>query len=229
MEQLSCKNICFIVLIVLNGTLFLNQAWKCFTLFKMDESSMSSNIESTAEAEFPALTICPDYYEAFKKEELLNLKISKKDIRKFNFTNFPSNNLTTYEQYDKVTHNLQDIIEQFTIAVIEPFETGDRKLTRFTYSNDNDEVHDSRDRVEKINEKDWIRQYYQVFGKCYTYEMPEMLRKSEVAYIQVWIKLQSLLYIHHPGQFFWIDSDTKVPILKAETSFLNTQHVVSTL
>ena len=147
-----------------------------------------------------------------------------KDIRNFNFMTFSSKSLTTFEQYNLVTHNLEDIIEQFTIAVIEPFEYGKRKLT---YTNDIQKVHGSIYKVEKIDEKDWIQQYYQVLGKCFTYQMPEKLRMSEVTNIQVTIKLQSLLYIHHPGQFFWLDSDTKVPILKEETSFLNTQHSVS--
>ena len=80
MDQFSCKNLCFAVLLVLNVALFLNQAWKCFELYRTDESAMSSNIESTAHAEFPALTICPDYFEAFKNEEISKLNASIKGL-----------------------------------------------------------------------------------------------------------------------------------------------------
>ena len=65
-----------------------------------------------------------------------------------------------------------------------------------------------------------------VFGKCFTYNIPKNHQRSQVASIRVKVKLSSLLYIHHPGQFFWVDSDTKVPITPNKASYLNVQHVV---
>ena len=56
--------------------------------------------------------------------------------------------------------------------------------------------------------------------------MPYEFRINEITFVQLTVKLHSLLYVHHPGQFFMIDSDAKVPILMKETTYLNTQHDV---
>ena len=220
-----CKTFCFLALLGFNTSLFLKQAFLCFSLYQTDDSSMSVNMENTADAEFPALTICPDYFEAFKKNELQKFGISKGDIRGFNFMKFNSTSLNTLEQYHKVTHNLADVIEKFTISLSRALEGS--KVTKVSFINGpTNLIEGSKVKLESLNEKDWITQYYQVFGRCFTYLMPDELRESQVAYIEVTVKMQSLLYIHHPGQFSWIDSDTKVPIIPTQTSFLNTMHQV---
>ena len=91
------------------------------------------------------------------------------------------------------------------------------------------QIEGSKEKLENLDETKWTTQYYQVFGRCFTYQMPDALRESQIAFVQITAKMQSLLYIHHPGQFSWIDSDTKVPIIPSKTSFLNTQHVVRDL
>ena len=223
-----CKTICILALIGFNVSLFLKQAFLCFKLYKTDDSSMSVNMENTGDAEFPALTICPDYFEAFKEEELTKFNITKRDIRVFDFMKFNSTSLDTWEQYQKVTHNLQDIVEKFTISMTKALK-GSRHTKVSFINGPMSQIEGSKEKLESLDETNWTTQYYQVFGRCFTYKMPDELRESQIAFIEITAKMQSLLYIHHPGQFSWIDSDTKVPIIPTKTSFLNTQHVVSTM
>ena len=223
-----CRTICLLALIGFNVSLFLRQGFLCFLLYKTDDSSMSINMENTGDAEFPALTICPDYFEAFRKEELTKFNITKRDIRTFDFIKFNSTTLDTLEQYHKVTHNLRDIVQKFTISMTKALKG--TKHTKISYIHGPiSQIEGSKEKFETLDETKWTTQYYQVFGRCFTYQMPDELRESQIAFVQITAKMQSLLYIHHPGQFSWIDSDTKVPIIPSKTSFLNTQHVVRDL
>ena len=40
------------------------------------------------------------------------------------------------------------------------------------------------------------------------------------------MKINGLIYLLHPGQFFWEDRDTKIPLNIDETNFIATQHQV---
>ena len=222
-----CKTISFLILAVINFALFIRQGLICISQFTMDSSSVSSFMKNTADAEFPALTICPDYNDAFRKKELEKFNITKLDIRRHDFTKFNSSTLSTLEQFERVTQDLQDVIEKFTIELTSPLEGSEYTKVSYNTGKHSQEI-GSNELINFLNENDtdWRTQYYMVFGKCFTYNIPKNHQRSQVASISVKVKLSSLLYIHHPGQFFWVDSDTKVPITPNKTSYLNVQHVV---
>ena len=180
---------------------------------------------STAEAEFPALTICPDFDDAYKTQILEDFGVSALDIRRGLFTKMKNKSFTTYVQYQMATHELSEIVDQMKIQLKVPLKGTRQTYVRFVQ--DLKMYQPSKTtKFMLLDPKDWIVQNYLVFGRCYTMEMPITFRKHQITYITFTVKLEALLYIHHAGQFFWIDSDTKVPIITNETSFLNTNHEV---
>ena len=74
---------------------------------------------STANAEFPALSICPDYDQAYKSEALKQFGIIANDVRNFRFSKFNGSE-STFNQYEKVTFDIDEVIEDFTITMRQP-------------------------------------------------------------------------------------------------------------
>ena len=150
--------------------------------------------------------------------------MTPKDVRNEFFSS--STNLTTYQVYEKVTHELTELLTDFTIRLNTPISnTSQIKIKYSKYPLK--EKPSSKVKVVELKEEDWIRQNYKVFGRCYTFEMPIDIRQFEISYVTFTVTMHSLVYFHHPGQFFNRDSITKVPILTHTTSFLTTEHEVA--
>ena len=128
--------------------------------------------------------------------------------------------------YERVTHDLTELLTDFTIRLKTPItNTSELKIvkyTRYPWKKKSS----SKVKVLELKEDDWIRQNWEVFGRCYTFEMPIEIRRFEIEFVSYTVTMHSLVYFHHPGQFFYKDSITKVPILTHTTSFLSTEHEV---
>ena len=178
---------------------------------------------STAFVEFPALTLCPDYFEGYKLDALAAYNLTAKEVRGEFFKT--SSNLTTYQVYEKVTNNLTELLTDFTIRLNTPLtNTSQVKIKYSKYPMK--EKPSSKVKIMELKEEYWIRQNYNNFGRCYTFEMPIEIRQFEISYVTFTIIKHSLVFFHHPGQFFYRDSINKVPILTHTTSFLTTEHEV---
>ena len=181
---------------------------------------MSTEIVGSDFAEFPAITICPEHKRAFKNEILQQFNLTAKDIRNFIF---PSNGMKSQDFYDLITHNLTELITEMKISMVKPISG-----TKYTIVKMTDKItakmSDHRIFTQLLNEKDFIKQNYHTLGTCYTYEMPEIYKKSKVNNIELTMKMNGLIYFLHPGQFFWVDRDTKIPLNIEETNFISVHH-----
>ena len=169
----------------------------------------NTNTCSTAKTEFPTFTICADYYQAYKPNILKKYSVTPSDIRNHFFTKLKHGNTSTYEIFEEATHELIDIVKFFVIGVKNPMKSSGEYTVNIP-----------------LNEDLWKRQNYHALGRCYSLKLPIEILESEVIFARVTVNMQSLLYFHHAGQFFWVDSDNKVPLLMEETWYLNAVHQV---
>ena len=163
---------------------FVRQATICYQNYQQDESSVSSIIEKwvkyaffristdqyfeyflkflrTAFVEFPALTLCPDYFEIYKLDALAAYNLTAKEVRGEFFKT--SSNLTTYQVYEKVTNNLTELLTDFTIRLNTPLtNTNQVKINYSKYPLK--EKPSSKVKIVELKEEDWIRQNYNNFG-----------------------------------------------------------------
>ena len=210
--------------------LLIRQTWLCVENFVADESSMSSTLQSTSKAQFPALTICPDYEDAFNASLAKKIGVSTTDLRNSRFTKINDTSSTTLEHYERVTHDISEVIDDFTVLTLKPLAGTTYSRVFFVQDPDYWSQKVSKAvQVKKLDETEWTRQNYQVFGRCYTYDAPDDVHRAEITSVKVTVKMPALMYIHHPGQFFWVDTKggSKVPIPNQGTMFLNTQHSVT--
>ena len=75
-------------LFLISLVLFIRQNYLCIGNYIDDKSTMSSDIVSANTAEFPAITICPEYDQAFKNVILKQYNMTIKDIRNLKFRYF---------------------------------------------------------------------------------------------------------------------------------------------
>jgi hypothetical protein len=45
----------------------------------------------------------------------------------------------------------------------------------------------------------WHAQFYPIYGRCFTYDLPPWLRDLKVLDIVVELYLDSFVFLHHPG------------------------------
>ena len=128
------------------------------------ETSISLDVKSTAETEFPTFTICPTYEDAYKSEIL-----SKYDSDTWKIRNlvFPSNvNMSAIEFFEMVTYSVDEIVTSMKIKI-----------------GDNGQVQDDKSKSDIMvypNATEWINQTYILFGRCYTYTIPDEYIESKV-------------------------------------------------
>ena len=65
-------------------------------------------------ADFPSMTICPDYTVAYKTDVLAKYNVTDSDIRKFRFPKLK--NLTSLEFYRMVTFELNEVLKDMFIG-----------------------------------------------------------------------------------------------------------------
>ena len=207
-------------LFLISLVLFIRQNYLCIGNYIDDKSTMSSDIVSANTAEFPAITICPEYDQAFKNVILKQNNLTNKDIRSLKF---PKNGIKSLDFYEMITHNITKLVTELKISMVKPI-SGTNFTTVKLRDNMTNENPDRRILMKLLDEKDFIKQNYHTLGKCYTYEMPEMYKMSTVNNIELTMKMNGLIYLLHPGQFFWVDRDTKIPLNIKETHFIAANH-----
>ena len=109
--------------------LFLHQTYICLNIYLLDKSVLSTESVSTAEAEFPALTVCPSYENAFKHDILAQHGVTANDIRNLRF---PKNGLSSIDFYDMVTFNLTELLSEMQILLYKTIQGTKVSRVKFT-------------------------------------------------------------------------------------------------
>ena len=128
------------------------------------DTSISLDVKNTAETEFPAFTICPQYEEAYKRDILAEYGSDPDKIRKLIFPN--NVDIPAKDFFELITFSADEIIESMRIKV--GVEEKDNP--------------DSNDVLIFANSSLWTSQTYILFGRCYTYAIPDEFIKLKVTY-----------------------------------------------
>ena len=135
---------------------------------------------SIAEAEFPAITICPNYEIAYKSDILNDYGISANDIRQLNFPKTKDQNLTSLEFFQKVSHSLTDIISKVTIRFKQKINKKYQLYTLYDPNVYNEVQNGSNVMYVPILDVQWMVQNHLPFGRCFTFHVPLWLQLMQV-------------------------------------------------
>ena len=211
------------ILTFTSTVIFLIQSSKCIKLFQDKESVSSSKIVSTGMAEFPSLSICADFYDAYKKDILEEFNSSANNIRNLRFPNtFDYESLPFFQL---ITLNLTELIQSIEFNFHDSFP-GTKISHLLLVSKVNEGEMDGTKIVQKLDDGFWVQHTWLTLGRCYTYTLPQNLRRLNVRSFTLVSNYNLLVYIHHPGQFWWVDTDTKIPVAKNKMCFLDVRHTV---
>ena len=50
-----------------------------------------------------------------------------------------------------------------------------------------------------LDKIEWKVQYYLVYGRCFTFQLPEWMKKLKVFYIIIETKMDAYIFLHYPG------------------------------
>ena len=129
------------------------------------DTSISLDVKNTAETEFPAFTICPQYEEAYKRDILSEYGSDPDKIRKLIFPN--NVDIPAKDFFELITFSADEIIESM-------------RVKKGVAEKENPDT--SNDVLIFANSSQWISQTYILFGRCYTYAMPDEFIKLKVTY-----------------------------------------------
>ena len=162
---------------------FIYQSTKCVVKYVKKETSTHLDILSTKSAHFPQLTICPDYGYAYKEDILQLYNSTAKEIRSFIYP--VTENLTSYQFHDLVTYDINEVLDSMEIVTAQSMKDSTFKV-RYSFGNVS----------QKFRKNDWTESRYNTFGRCFSYNTPEFIQKSEVRNFTVFYsEFRSLLFI----------------------------------
>ena len=128
---------------------------------------------------FPSVTICPDYWKAYKTQILKKFNSSASEIRNLNFPKVE--NMTSYEFYQLVTYDLEEFLIDMFITTHMNTET-QYSSYHYTKNINNHPTMVHYDNVEVLDiSQGWITQLYKNFGRCYTFTVPKRIQKHGVS------------------------------------------------
>ena len=129
---------------------------------------------STQWAEIPTLSICPSFDSAFKKTVLnKTFGLLPDNVRNFSFP--PQ--VQSVQFYEKVTHNITDLIQQITIKTKELYAGHDSLYIDLKF-NDSGIVFPN---TLEIKPEKWFKKMAcHKFGYCISFEMPPEIKKLNV-------------------------------------------------
>ena len=110
--------------------------------------------------EFPAFTVCPEFSSAFKSDVLKKDKLTPSDLRKFNYPK----HVDSAKYLEKVSYNLSEVVKNISVNVQEN-SSGNNSTELILFSSNN---------IKMMNYTD---QFYHLFGRCYTFQIPLWIQK----------------------------------------------------
>ena len=184
---------------------------------------MISTPYSTSTANFPHITLCPDYQYAYKEDILKLYDSSPSKIRDSLYPKVQ--NMTSYEFHDFVTFDLEEVLDFMEISVTNPLSMKNGSFYKVQYLPDPD-TSDSKFSLG-FDHKDWTTQRYKTFGRCYSFKAPKFIQRAKIEDIAMVFKRNSVVYLHHVGQFFSMDGDTKLNVELGRQFFMDTRHEIT--
>ena len=209
---------CLINLIFL--AFFFYQSSQCVLKFVRRDTSTHLDILSTKSAHFPQLSICPDYGFAYKTEILKAYNSTPQQIRNFIYPEVE--NMTSYEFHDLVTYDIREVLDSMEIATAQSIENTKTFKIRYSFRNG------SKDAFElTFGKTDWTESRYNTFGKCFSFNTPNFVQKSEIKDIAIVFNMNSVVYFHQAGQLHNRDTDTKIKAVSGEQLFVDLRHEIT--
>ena len=142
------------------------------------------------------MTICPDYFSAYKTDALNAYGINKKEYRSKGVYS-PSNNTkdtTLRDIFKSVTYDIDEIL--FGIALF----TSNKQKTRFEID------FDGQNFTEHI---EITTKYWGTYGRCFSLHPKDHVLKLGVHQIEIVARMGIYIYFGYPGQFMY-NTKTKV-------------------
>ena len=212
---------CLIHIIFL--ALFIYQSSQCVLKFVNRDTSTHLDILSTKSAHFPQLSVCPDYGYAYKTDILKSYNTTPQQIRDFIYPEVE--NMTSYEFHDLVTYDIDEVLDSLEIATAQSIDVNNTTPTfkiRYTFRNV------SKDTFElTFGKNDWTESRYNTFGKCFSFNTPNFIQKSEIKDIAIVFNMNSVVYFHQAGQLHNRDTDTKIKAVSGEQLFVDLRHEIT--
>ena len=164
----------------------------------MAREQIRTTYASVKNQEYPFLGfyVCPDYDSAYKNNVLKAYGLSKKDYRS-NGVFFPKNakKIDAINMFLSVTHQINDLLEKVLIR------TRSGNASRFELDFDSANNSDFID-IETV--------YWPTFGRCYNLGFKNHILSLGVMHVDISVRSDVFIYLTHPGQFYHINSRTKV-------------------
>ena len=221
----TLKKIIFVMCLVASTGLFFRQAVVCISRFYSQDIGISLYIINSEQAEFPVMTICPNYFDAYNGDVLQMYNTSASEIRQCIFPQ--TLDISSYEFYDLVTHELNETLISVLIKVKHELKGNGRKYHKVQYSFEVPDKPKNYILYLQLDWKNWTVQKYESFGKCFTFKVPEFLRQSQIRSITIQVKKNSVLYLHHPEHFETTDNENKVVIDLGKILFISVKHDIT--
>ena len=137
---------------------------------------------SIESVEFPTLTVCPDYFPAYKPGVLHKYGMTTKDIKNFNY---PSNiTKSISEIYHQSSHSIEELIEQIEISTMK--KLNDSGTNRF-YMNFSGKLGNSYFEgsayflAQNNHEYFWSVKNNTIFGQCFSMKTPKWILDLKVS------------------------------------------------
>ena len=133
--------------------------------------------------------------------------------------------MTSYEFHDFVTYELEEVLDSMEISVTNPLAMKNGSFYKVQYLPDPD-TSGSKFALG-FDPQDWTTQRYKTFGRCYSFKVPKFIQRAKIEDIAMVFKRNSVVYLHHVGQFFSVDGDTKLNVELGRQFFMDTRHEIT--
>ena len=153
----------------------------------------------TAFTEFPSVSVCANFYDAYKSETLQKYNVSANQIRKLQF---PNNDIKSLEFYKMATLNLTELLQSVQINFHDNFPNS--KANKILFVGKNQNIENSNYKIENLDENNWLSENWLTLGRCYTYNIPKNLRELSVSFFYSTTLLSPLSLYCHYIKALWI-------------------------
>ena len=143
---------------------------------------------------FVELTICPDYFVAYKDAALRTHGLDKNMYRyKGVYVNLTNNKFDdTQVIYDSITHDVDEIISSMIFST----------STNYIVIEFN--------KTQLYDDIEITTAYHHTYGKCYSVHPKAHLLEQSIQIITIVSHVDALVYFGYPGQFMHPNTKTKV-------------------
>jgi hypothetical protein len=222
MEKCQVLNkIIHILVLTASIGIFGRQAISCLLRYYQYETTISLQIQSTKFSTFPSFTICPAYLVAYKSDILEQYGLTVSSIR--NNLEYPKN-VSSRDFFNMISHKVGDVIKY--VKLITRNKLNGTSYWMFQFGNYSGVVNDNVSITQYLPFD--LTSYDQLaYGKCYSFTGPKRLRHLKIRTVELVLKMDAFVFIHHEGQFLSIDTVDKIPINTGGKVFVDVNHAVS--